>query len=103
VTVGVGIFACGPQRFAARSEDSNARAVGQQRVGNGCSLRDDVLAVVKNQQQRSILQIRSHALEQRAIRHLLHAERRGGCRNHKRRIRDRCKCDEADRMATGLV
>ena len=80
------MFTPGPQRLAAGGEDAYIRTAGQQGGGNRCSLGNNVLAVVKNQQERFVLQICQQGVEQRAIGHFLHAERRPDRRNHERRI-----------------
>ena len=67
------MFARGPQRFAAGGQDPNAGTAVKQRVGNDRGLRDDVLAVVEDQQRRPVLEVRKQSLEQRAIGHVLDA------------------------------
>ena len=90
----VGDFAGDAQRLAAGREYADLRSGLKQPVRKVRTGRNEVLAIVEHEQQRALLDVAQHGLDDRPAGVFLDAKCRGNRLRHELRIRQRSEFDE---------
>jgi len=91
-------FASHAQRFAARRQNPQLGTATQQRMRQACGRLDQVLAVVKDEEQFARLQVLDEHVEQRVAWRLADVENRGHRLDDHLRIGDRAQLHEPDAL-----